>query len=129
ESVPCEYAFDIKRTSKGTGILCGMSCKAWHWEGGTYDEQRQREAAYVQEHTQEAMTGDADFNGFVESVLILKYGYYVPAEQEISNLRTVTVDLPVALFQDPRQMKDQWAAEAALAPAEYKRRVDADRYA
>jgi hypothetical protein len=127
DSVPCEFAFDIHRTIKGEGIRCGFYCKAWHFEPGTPDEQHQREAAYRSERHEETGTGDPDFKSFVNSWLILKYGYYEPLQQEIGDMKTFVLDLPVALFEDPQTAIADLANEGKKAPEDYKELVDSSR--
>jgi hypothetical protein len=119
DSVTCEYAFDVYRTSKGAGVACRFFCRTWHWNEGPLALQKELKQSYLAERGDEN-TGDPDFNSFLDSWLILKYGCHEVPAQEITDLHTFSVTLPAALFQDPRKELPALEAEAAKCPQKHK---------
>jgi hypothetical protein len=101
--VPCEFAFDIFRMSRGQeaqkGVLCTLSFRTWQWQ-----EERQRKQ-YEQERA------SAGLDPAALDQLAEKYGIYEDTRKVI-DYHTLQVEVPGGLFRNA-----QAAGRGRLTPA------------
>lgn len=89
--VPCEFAFDIFRMSRGQegqkGVLCTLSFRTWQWQ-----EERQRK----QYERDKARTG---LDAAAQDQLAEKYGIYEDTKKVI-DYHTLQLEVPGGLFRN-----------------------------
>lgn len=99
KTVPCEFAFDIFRLTKGEqnrGIYCTLAFQTHNWSPDRFQ-------AFQQERERERNKPNAASEAEINDALARKYGYFEYPSKEISNLRTYTIDVPVGLFENARR--------------------------
>ncbi len=102
EGVPCEFAFDIFRTTKGDenkGITCTFQFVAAPW--GDPNHVNPRKADEYREAKRGlkpyARPGDRDWEKIDE--LAEKFGYYEYPSKEVFDFHTLSIDVPRGLFR------------------------------
>jgi ABC-type transport system involved in multi-copper enzyme maturation permease subunit len=106
--VPCEFNFDVFRTTKGEegkGVFCTLAFQTWH-----YDDSKANE--YQQERERERNQGAA--TAAVDAQLAEKYGYYVIRAKQIFDYHTQAVQVPAALFKNAFQDLDKRPADPTM---------------
>jgi ABC-type transport system involved in multi-copper enzyme maturation permease subunit len=102
DAVPCEFAFDIFRTTKGDenkGVTCTFQFVALPW--GDPNRPDVRKVQDYQEAKRGLKTfakpGDRDWEKF--DALAEKFGYYEYPSKEVFDFHTLNVDVPKGLFR------------------------------
>src|SRR5262249_51475821 len=96
--VPCEFAFDIFRTTKGEegkGVFCTFEFRTWRW-----DKDRVRD--YQQERDQERAKPNVSVRE-LENRLAQKYGYHEIRSKQVSDYHTQAIPIPAGLFKNALQ--------------------------
>jgi ABC-type transport system involved in multi-copper enzyme maturation permease subunit len=102
EAVPCEFSFDIFRTTKGEenkGVFCTFTFAAWEW-GDPIHADPQKLQAYrdaARGLKPNAQPGDADWKTFDE--LAEKFGFYEYNSKEVVDYHTFSIVVPGGLFR------------------------------
>jgi ABC-type transport system involved in multi-copper enzyme maturation permease subunit len=106
DAVPCEFSFDIFRTTKGDenkGVTCTFEFVAWPW-GDPYKRDAQREQAYqdakrgVKEFAQPDDPAQKQDWDKLEEVAE-KFGYYKYPSKEIVDYHTFDIKVPRSLIK------------------------------
>ncbi len=105
--VPCEYAFDIFRTTKGDeklGVLCTFEFRSGRFRDSDVPKYQQERDQLLREPSASPQQVDQE--------LARKYGYYVLRSKEIVDYHTDTIEVPGGVFQhaldgDPLPDPDQ----------------------
>jgi ABC-type transport system involved in multi-copper enzyme maturation permease subunit len=126
ETVPCEFTFEIFRTTKGEenkGIDCSFFFESWQCSPGSrpgiplkideYKDQRNKELEKLGTRTAPA---DQQTVTAIDNMLAEKYGYYQIPLKEIVDFHTLSVEVPAGLFKNLKE----WAALPAPRPPPLK---------
>lgn len=98
QEIPCEFAFDIFRTTKGEegkGVFCTFECQTWHWN-------KDKLRDFQQERDRERNKPGTDPRE-LDDRLAAKYGYYEIRSKQIFDYHTQTMILPAGLFKNALQ--------------------------
>jgi ABC-type transport system involved in multi-copper enzyme maturation permease subunit len=122
-TVPCEFSFDIYRTTKGkenVGIETEFAFSTWRFKKGDED-------AYKKERDKERARGELS-NEQIDNMLAKKYGYYeVP--MNVTDYHTMTINVPGGLFdnaaprdkaEDDRLKSEQTRRGQSTAPIQVR---------
>jgi hypothetical protein len=96
--VPCEFAFDIFRTTKGEegkGVFCTFEFRTWRW-----DKDKVRD--YQLERDQERSKASLDARE-LDNRLAEKYGYHELRSKQVFDYHTQAISIPVGLFKNALQ--------------------------
>lgn len=102
DAVPCEFSFDIFRTTKGDenkGVTCTFEFVTHKW-GDPYVRNAQREQAYqdaVRGLKKFSKPGDADWEK--QEQIAEKFGYFRFPSKEISDYHTFNIEVPRGLIR------------------------------
>jgi hypothetical protein len=102
DAVPCEFSFDIFRTTKGEenkGVFCTFTFASWQW-GDPVKPDPQKVQAYrdaARGLKPNAQPGDADWQKFDE--LAERFGFYEYNSKEVFDYHTFTIAVPGGLFR------------------------------
>jgi ABC-type transport system involved in multi-copper enzyme maturation permease subunit len=102
DAVPCEFSFDIFRTTKGEenkGVFCTFTFVAHEW-GNPLNPDQARLREYqeaVRGLNLNAQPGDADWPKLDE--LAEKYGFYEYRSKEVVDYHTFSIMIPGGLFR------------------------------
>jgi ABC-type transport system involved in multi-copper enzyme maturation permease subunit len=122
-TVPCEFSFDIFRTTKGKegkGVRCTFIFYNWKWDRANEAKYRQElqdlreDPELVARARAEDWTPD-EKRAALRSQLAAKYGIYELNSKEIFDYHTLAVEVPTGLFQGLEEYKPTPAT--ATAPA------------
>jgi hypothetical protein len=106
-SIPCEFAFDIFRTTKGKegrGVRCSFQFMNWKWNPANAAQYRQElqdlqdDPEIRNQAKQEDWTPD-QLRAALRSKLAEKYGIYELNSKEIVDYHTLSVEVPIGLFK------------------------------
>ena len=120
-SVPCEYTFDIYRTTKGyegVGIQCGLVFTSWRLQKGNEEKYR---ADRLEERKNSAGRSDME----IDNKLAEKYGYFEVPSTNITDYHTMSVQVPGKLFEhaaqsDPELKKELLRRNQSIAPLQVR---------
>lgn len=107
ETVPCEFTFDIYRTTKGEenkGIPCTFVFASWRWNEARHDE-------YNRRFQQERAKPGAPSVPEIHKQLAEEFGYYEYVSKEVVDHHTLGIDVPAGVFRhaaapDPQRAHD-----------------------
>jgi hypothetical protein len=123
KQVRCEFHFDIYRAYKGIkearGIGCTFAFQTWRFDPEKLDAYRKE-----RKKEQSDLHGRSEMD--VENDLAAKYGYYEIDSLPVSNLHTMSLDLPGGLFKNAEQADHdrlQYLDQVHLNPAPIEIRV------
>lgn len=114
DTVRCEFAFDVFRTTKGAvenkGIFCSFVAMNSGWDPqnlNAYHTERDQILAQPDPATQEKARVDGwskdKLNAALLSPLAKKYGYYELLSKEVIDYHTLFFELPGGLFDIPKE--------------------------
>ncbi len=95
QAVPCEFAFDVFRTTKGVenlGVLCSFTFQTWRWDPSQISK-------YTQERERRKSQPNAD-PAAIDNELAQQYGYYELRSKEIFDYHTLSLEVPAGLFKN-----------------------------
>jgi hypothetical protein len=117
DAVPCEFSFDIFRTTKGDenrGVACTFEFIARPW-GDPFQPNAPRDQAYAEAKgrvNEYAKPGDKDWEKLDQ--LAEKFGYFRYPSKEVFDYHTFTINIPPGLVR--AALKDQQASGGNQPP-------------
>jgi hypothetical protein len=123
--VPCEFTFQIYRTTTGEinkGVFCAFTAETWLWDPARrpeFDAERKR----LREEQRRAGKPLSDDD--IDDQLAEKFGFYELPSKEVTNYHTQAIQLPGGLFRNYFRPREELRRELqakqqkeGLTPAE-----------
>jgi hypothetical protein len=122
ETVPCEFTFEIFRTTKGEenkGIYCSFVFENWKCKDGKKPGVPAQLEEYRKERNdllkQAAVDGKLTMAA-INNQLAEKYGFHEILSKEIVDFHTLSVDVPASLFKN----RSDWLALPPPRPPQFQ---------
>jgi ABC-type transport system involved in multi-copper enzyme maturation permease subunit len=98
--VPCEFTFQVYRTTTGElnkGVFCSFAAESWLWDPSRrpeFDAERKRL------RDEQRRGGGPASEDEIDDKLAEKFGYYELPSKEVTNYHTQALELPGGLFRN-----------------------------